>query len=279
MVINLCFCLLLVNRLHKTYRESSPIEEGSSPKKLKFATMQSAYTSETGAGVSEYCLSKAVSKAFPQTTTKRRGKKRVTYIHGIQANEPTASDTIQPTRLGGEDTQESLDTREEEEEDITEEAHTDMKALQHLNQQLQEKVLALEHKITALEKQGRNKCDTDELDSQMYAVMHRGTWTASGPDTRENFEHFSLDAVTLELKTHAPPLYELFMKLGDVRRTAADDDDATTIQTLKAITLLCALLNAHSNRVKGFQLLTSLMLIARAISRQVCMCNTTETYM
>ncbi len=45
-----------------------------------------------------------------------------------------------------------------------------MKALQHLNKQLQEQVLALDHKLTALEKQGRNKCDTDELDSQMYAV-------------------------------------------------------------------------------------------------------------
>ena len=40
---------------------------------------------------------------------------------------------------------------------------------------------------------------------------------------------------------------------------------------IKAVTSLCSLLNARSVRTKGLQLLISMMLVARATSKQVCL--------
>ncbi len=249
-------------RLHKAYRESSPVEEGSSPK-IKFSTVQSAYCSETGAGVSDYSLSRAVSKVFPHATAKRIGKKRVTYIHGIQSTAPASM--LPPTT---EDVAQEGKAQEDIAQEGVAQVQSDVQRLRQLNTELQRKVEDLEYKIAAMEQQATY---TTELTTQMFTMMQRGTCIASGPDTQEHFENFSLDAVIAELKAHAPSLYQLFLELGDVRRVARDDSDAITVQTMKATASLWTLLNARSSRVKGFQLLMGLMLVARATSRQVRM--------
>ena len=46
-------------------------------------------------------------------------------------------------------------------------------------------------------------------------------------------------------------------------------DGARPDEELKAVMALCTLLNARSARVKGLQLMVSLMLVARATGRQV----------
>ncbi len=242
------------SRLHRTYRESSPVDEGSTPKKVKFANVQSSLTAETGMAAADCNLSKAVAQAFPRANTKRKGKKLMTFIQGIQAIAPTTP--MLP------------DITEPEEEEEVAERQNDVQRLQDQNKELQERIQGLECRLKALEQQ--KTYTYSELDRQMYTVMQRGVCTASGPDTQEHFERFSFDAITTELMTHAPDLYRLFLDLGDVRRRADDDDDAVTIPTMKATTSLCTLLNARSARVKGFQLMMGLMLIARATSKQVC---------
>ena len=46
-------------------------------------------------------------------------------------------------------------------------------------------------------------------------------------------------------------------------------DSSTSIKEIKGVISLCTVLNARSNRVKGVQLLVSMMLIARSTSKQV----------
>ena len=88
----------------------------------------------------------------------------------------------------------------------------------------------------------------------------------AGPDTIEHFHQFSLESIAADLKQQSPDLYALFLKVADTCRNVDGDD--LGVEDVKAIGSLCALLNARSNRVKGLQLI-SLMLIARATSRQV----------
>ena len=56
--------------------------------------------------------------------------------------------------------------------------------------------------------------------------------------------------------------------VGDVRRNA-DDEGSLTQNEIKALVSLCILANARSRQTKGLQLFISLMLIARAVNKQV----------
>ena len=86
-----------------------------------------------------------------------------------------------------------------------------------------------------------------------------------GPDTPDHFQNFSIDGVIQELQEQAPDMYKFFMQLCDVQRNVSPDSSIS----IKEITSLCTVLNARSNRVKGLQLLISMMLIARSTSKQV----------
>ena len=55
-------------------------------------------------------------------------------------------------------------------------------------------------------------------------------------------------------------------------------DGARPDEELKAVMALCTLLNARSARTKGFQLMVSLMLVARATGRQVGIYTCTIRY-
>ena len=88
-----------------------------------------------------------------------------------------------------------------------------------------------------------------------------------GPDTVERFAEFSMSAVITELQASCPQLYRLVQQLGCTQRNARGG--RLPDEELKGVMAVCTLLNARSARVKGLQLMISLMLVARATGRQV----------
>ena len=125
-------------------------------------------------------------------------------------------------------------------------------------------IQALKDRINELE---RSASSTALLCSQADAVAHHTLAVANGPSCLDNFHKFDLDSIVTELQSLAPDLYKLYMTIGDVKRNAKDEE--VTTEEIKAVTSLCSLLNARSARTKGLQLLISMMLVARATSRQV----------
>ena len=104
------------------------------------------------------------------------------------------------------------------------------------------------------------------LCSQTDAVIQHKSAVTQGPISLEAFHQLDFQSVITELQIQAPDLYALFMSLGDVKRNT-DEKDEVTIEQTKAISSMCSLLNARSARM---QLLVSMMLVARATSKQVC---------
>ena len=70
-----------------------------------------------------------------------------------------------------------------------------------------------------------------------------------------------------ELKSSCPELYKLMQHLGNTQRNAVAG--SIPDEELKTVMAICTLLNARSARVKGLQLMISVMLVARGIGRQV----------
>ena len=91
-----------------------------------------------------------------------------------------------------------------------------------------------------------------------------------GPDTIA-IEVFSLNSLFSEFRQLAPGLVELCLSLGDTKRNSNDDYEDAQLGSndIKVLVSMCTLLNARSRQVKGLQLLLSLMLVARAINKQV----------
>lgn len=85
----------------------------------------------------------------------------------------------------------------------------------------------------------------------------------------ERLDSFTLAEVIRDVKRSAPNLYSLLCDLGDTSRNASDKM-ITTHEEVKVITSVCVLPNARSRRIKGVQLFLSIMLIARAVNKQVC---------
>ena len=88
-----------------------------------------------------------------------------------------------------------------------------------------------------------------------------------GPDSVERFTEFSMSTVITELQASCPQLYQLVQQLGCTQRNARDG--CLPDEELKGVMAVCTLLNARSVRVKGVQLMISLMLVARGTGRQV----------
>ena len=104
--------------------------------------------------------------------------------------------------------------------------------------------------------------------TQQADQLQHSSLILCGPDTPDHFQNFSIDRVIQELQEQAPDMYKFFMQLCDVQRNVSPDS-SISIKEIKGVTSLCTVLNARSNRVKGLQLLISMMLIARSTSKQV----------
>lgn len=197
---------------------------------------------EKYAKCSHHKLAELLQKAFPNSESKVAGKTRTKHIFGIQPIEP------QPT--------EPPLTSELSITQLTEELRSERAQ----NVKLQEKIHCLEARIRELE-----STSPSYLTMQVDALP-QSSLTASGPDSYEHFHEFTVEGMIHELQELVPDLYGLFMHLGDVSRTVGPD--AVSTQKLKAISALCTTMNARSSRVKGLQLLISMMLIARSTSKQ-----------
>ena len=98
-------------------------------------------------------------------------------------------------------------------------------------------------------------------------INKSNTLTACGPDIREHFYGFSVDRMIHDICEQVPDVYALFMQLGDVEKNVSSG--GTSAEELKAVSALCTVLNARCSRMKGMQLLISMMLIARSTGRKV----------
>ena len=92
-----------------------------------------------------------------------------------------------------------------------------------------------------------------------------------GPDSVEHFHDFSMASVIAELQATCPEVYSLVQQLGSTQRY--EKDGVLPDEELKGVMAICTLLNARSARVKGMQLMISLMLVARASCKQVYTCT------
>ena len=133
---------------------------------------------------------------------------------------------------------------------------------------LEQEVATLKDKIqvgsdmssTQYQEQLRSEIDGAICSREMLHMRH-------GPDSVEHFNDFSMSNVIAELQASCPHVYKLIQQLGSTLRNARDD--AVSHEELKGVMTICTLLNARSARVKGMQLMVSLMLVARAAGKQV----------
>jgi len=139
------------------------------------------------------------------------------------------------------------------------------------NSQLVAKVQDLEATVRQQKQQLASMVDPlSLLVGQLDQVLQHSTHQVfHGPDTVEHFNTFSVDEVIRELKSDAPDVYQLFQSLGNTQRNKTINQEAYSLEELKALMSTCILLNARSRRLKGLQLLMSIMLVARSTSKQV----------
>ena len=199
--------------------------------------------------------------AFPQACTKPAGKTRVMHLHRNDWKQP-------PYRYYSYDVQISRslvaevgqhDTRVKDAQ-----ASTSFAALNTENFDLKLKVQQLEARVTELQ-----QCLSNVLADEVTAVIQHATYINHGADTPEHFEQYWFDQVMEDLKLYAPNLFQLVLKIGDTGRNVCPDEMYVSNEELKAATSVCTLLNARSVKSNGMQLMTNLMMIARATSRQV----------
>ena len=80
-----------------------------------------------------------------------------------------------------------------------------------------------------------------------------------------------MSGIITELQSSCPELFTLVQQLSSTQRNARPD--TLPVEHLKGVMAVCTLLNARSARVKGLQLMLSLMLslmlVARTTGKQV----------
>lgn len=133
-------------------------------------------------------------------------------------------------------------------------------------QQLLDKVQLLEERIIQLEQEKSR--GTPQLSSEFLSLLQPVHAVYHGPDSIAHFESFSIDAIISEFQQLAPNLYELLKSLGG-GASAANDSDGMQLEEVRVATSLSILLKCRSVKLLGVQLLLTLMLLARATSRQV----------
>ena len=180
-------------------------------------------------------VSQAISQAFPQSISKRHGKKQQKYLSGIDIRH--LDECEQP----------SLDSLVAE------------------NQELKARVQQLETRIAELEKRLGSR---EDLDSQMQRALEPSNAVYHGPNSIEHFESFSVDQLFEELRERAPDVFSLFSALARVDHHD-ENQDSSHLTQLRVLTSLCTLLKERSTKVLGIQLLITFMLVARATSKQV----------
>ena len=202
--------------------------------------------------------SKILHQAFPSATSGRS-----TVVFGVRRR-PSASHTPSGTPIINTPSSTTFHVP-------TRQAHIEeeLRTMQSQNAALMERVAQLEMQNACL--QGVASADTISLsilNSQIRNLTSPSTLVSHGPDTPERLQKFTLNAVIAEVRVLAPDLLSLFCTLRETERNANEKQRLMT-EDIKALCSLCILLNARSMRVKGLQLMISMMLTARGTIKQV----------
>lgn len=231
--------------LKSIFRETDYCSSDCPPsKRMKFSDVSiELCTHFSDQKMSAYEVSRCVLEAFPHTESKPCGKSRQKHILGLER--------IQATTCCETPTPESLPSTSHL--DVT--TSSQVPSLLDEIQQLKDRIVELERTSAA------------SLCHQADSIIQHKSAVTQGPHSLEAFHEFNFDSMIAELQNHAPDLYQLILTLGDTKRNTNKDE--VTTEDRKAISSMCCLLNARSARMKGPQLLTSMMLVARATSRQV----------
>lgn len=222
---------------------------GPAAKKVKVSDLHEQLQSQFPlAQLSPYSVSRSIQGAFPNAVSRRFGKSKHKYIFGMAQNIPisaTQSDTSTISSSSPSTSQAS--------------------AMEGVNvADLLVRISQLEDRVKELERESHSS-----MIQQADLILQHKSIITQGPDTLDNFHEFNMDSVVAELEKQTPELYQLFEMIGDTKRNADGNEDELSTEGIKAICSMCSLLNARSSRVKGLQLMISLMLIARATARQV----------
>ena len=157
---------------------------------------------------------------------------------------------------------------------LTESAHSPMSALLLELQTEREKREALEHEVHILKRRLEERSSAADYKQTLFSEIDSAVLSrhllVHGPDTIDRFNGFSMSSVITELESTCPEVYSVVQELGSTQRHATDGNIPD--EELKGVMAVCTLLNARSARVKGLQLMISLMLVARASGKQVYTC-------
>ena len=217
-------------RVWLKHRYQDAAVSGPESKRIKFTDIVEDAESTLQQAICPRVLSRAIKSEFSDTVSTKKGHERNTYIYGLEKLQPQ-----QPEH-----------------------------PLQRENEALRRKVEELEQKVAYLEK----RSIVQTVDDQMGALLDQRNVCYHGPNTIDHLSSFSIDAVLEEMKSKAPDLVELFDHLARCERFEMEDEQGYVAQ-LRATMAVCTLLKGRSIKVLGVQLLLSLMLIARATSKQV----------
>ncbi len=240
---------------------------------VEFRTIHSMVLDEFP-GTSTIATSRMIKEAFPSTYIKRIGREKVHCVVGVRLQHtssamqsvallPGSAESACSSTSGARVAQPSqlveafstgqllLELQDEKDRRF---------ALERQVHELHSKLMQYEQVLPQFRHQLQSEADQIALSA--LPVVH-------GPSTQAQIRSFTLDGVIEDLKATCPHMYQLFQEVGRTQRMAAQHPDVLPLAELKAVVSMCTLLNARSNRVKGVQLLISLMLIARATNKQV----------
>ena len=258
--------------LKRAFRETDYCSSSPQPKRIKFSEVSAELHEQfPGRKFSNYQVSQLIRDTFPHTESKACGRSRQKHITGLERIPPVVGSasgstssslvdnaslasaslrTVAPLRDSA-----SLDSSAATDHTTTSELDTSYSDLLIEIQQLKPRILELE------------KTSPTSLCQQADDVIHHKSVVTQGPCSLDAFRELDLSSILAELQTRAPDLYQLYMTLGDTKRNTEKDE--VTTEDIKAVSSMCSLLNARSARENGLQLLMSVMLVARATSRQV----------
>ena len=217
----------LKDRFHETPTS------GPEAKKVKFSDVKDELETQfVSAKFSSYTVSHLIRDTFPNTISKPAGKSRQQYVFGLGRKIPiSATHTSTPC---SHDPLSSLGPNQSSQDDQT----------SGIVDQLL-KCSQMEDRIKGLENQSH-----DGMVRQADSIIQHKCSETQGPDTIDHLHDSTIDSIITDLRQNSPDLYSLFLKIGDTRRNACDDEGLST-EDIKAVASLCTLLNARSNRVKG----------------------------
>ena len=214
-----------------------------------------------GLSMSVTALSRTMRDIFPNVFIKRLGKKRVSCIIGIELRPPHSLD-LAPIAIScpAPTVTTSVPSSESQVATVMLELQIERDRRAALEIEV-EKLKRFRPLQTTSTYQQRLCEEVDSTVCSRQMLVH-------GPDTVERFEAFSMSGLMGELESHCPELYQLLKELGSTQRNSKENTELAN-EELKVVVSICTLLNARSARVKGLQLLMSLMLVCRGVGRQV----------